>query len=124
MLHEKIAVAPYTVRVPILCPFGGVPRSPQEMTEMGGKTQMGIDSHCLENSSVWLHSFCLGQMSKILKVFKVRKLFTLTLANWARIWIVPCAVGLAANYPLTPVIISWVASEHHDSIILVLSPID
>lgn len=29
-----MAVAPYTVSVPILLPFGGVPRSPQEMTEI------------------------------------------------------------------------------------------
>lgn len=27
-------MAPYTVSVPILLPFGGVPRSPQEMTEI------------------------------------------------------------------------------------------
>lgn len=33
VLQEKMAVAPYTVSVPILLPFGGVPRSPQEMTE-------------------------------------------------------------------------------------------
>lgn len=32
VLQEKMAVAPYTVSVPILLPFGGVPRSPQEMT--------------------------------------------------------------------------------------------
>lgn len=32
VLQEKIAVAPYTVNVPILFPLGGVPRSPQEMT--------------------------------------------------------------------------------------------
>lgn len=32
VLQEKMAVAPYTVSVPILLPFGGVPRSVQEMT--------------------------------------------------------------------------------------------
>lgn len=50
--------------------------------------------------------------------------FTLTLADWAWVWVVPGAVGLAANDPLTPVVISWVTYEHHYSVILVLSSID
>lgn len=50
--------------------------------------------------------------------------FALTLADRPWVWVVPGAVGLAANDPLTPVVISRVTYEHHYRVILVLSPID
>lgn len=48
-------------------------------------------------------------------------MLTLTDRSW--IWVVPGAVGLAANDPLTPVVISRVTYEHHYSVILVLSSV-
>lgn len=68
VLQEKMAVAPYTVSVPILLPFGGVPRSPQEMTEIGKQYHILQMTHMVEVQStilicsVWkmvLFVFCL-----------------------------------------------------------------
>lgn len=50
--------------------------------------------------------------------------FILTLAGRAGIGIIPSAVGLATDDPLTPVVISWVTDEHHDGVILVLGSVD
>ena len=68
--------------------------------------------YCLDDASIKANS--------ILWFAKI----TLTLAGWPRIWVVPSAVGLATDDPSTPVVISQVADEHHDGIILVLSAVD
>lgn len=59
VLQEKMAVAPYTVSVPILLPFGGVPRSPQVMTEM---TKMMLQSNTVKIQSAMLISFVLENL--------------------------------------------------------------
>lgn len=63
------------------------------------------------------------ELRKIRKMKSLNDRVILTLTNWSWIWIVPSAIGLAANNPLPPVVISWVTYEHHYGIKLVLSSI-
>lgn len=48
---------------------------------------------------------------------------THTVTDWSGIRVVPGSVDLATDDPLSPVVVSWVAHKHHDSVILVLGSV-